>query len=151
MKINPSIEIEDMDGLPIPIVKVSAVCPHCKKQMEVDQKISMIVTNTNKNITLKSVCVNALLDEYEDEPKLSGMDKQKRGKLADKIYAAKDDIDLTPKEISLLQDLIGKKNKTLTVTRAYELLDPTEEKENEEDKPAKNNNKKKAKATKKSN
>ena len=132
MKINPSIEIEDMEGLPIPIVKVSAVCPHCKNQMEVDQKIAMIVTNTDKNITLKSVCVDALLDEYNDEPKLSGMDKQKRGKLADRIYAAKNEIDLTPKEISLLQDLIGKKNKTLIVTRAYELLDPTDEKKEQE-------------------
>jgi len=137
MKIRPSIEIEDMEGLPIPIVKLSAICPHCKKQMEVDQKINMIVTNTDKNITLKSVCVNALLDEYDDEPKLSGMDKQKRGKLADRIYTAKGDMDLTPKEITLLQELIGKKNKTLIVTRAYEILDPPEKEKNDEQKKSK--------------
>ena len=149
MKIKPSVEIENMEGQSMPINELKAICPHCKKHMEVDQKINMILHNTGKNVTLKSVCVNALLDEYDDEPKLSGMDKQKRGKLADRIYTAKGDMDLTPKEITLLQELIGKKNKTLIVTRAYELLDPTEE-ENEKDKPAKNNNEKKSKAAKKS-
>ena len=90
MKIKPSVEIENMEGQSMPINELKAICPHCKKHMEVDQKINMILHNTGKNVTLKSICVDALLETYEDEPKLDGMEKQKRGKLADKIYSAKD-------------------------------------------------------------
>ena len=60
------------------------------------------------------------------------MEKQKRGKLADKIYSAKDKIDLSAEEITELKKLIGKRETVLAVNRAYELLDPTPQEEKPE-------------------
>lgn len=112
MKIKPYIEIEDMDGQPMPdSVKEDA-----------------------KNFTLKTACVNALYAQFEDEKGLSGEEKIKRYNLAEKIYAAKDkeEVDLKAEEITLLKNLIGKAYGALIVGRTYELLDPVEEKDEPE-------------------
>jgi len=107
MKINPLIEIEDMDGQPMP-----------------DS-----VGKDAKNFTLAKCCVNALYAQFEDEKNLSGEEKIKRYNLAEKIYAAKDKIDVTAENIALLKKLIGKAYGALIVGRAYELLDPVEDKD----------------------
>jgi len=131
MEINPSVQIEDMEGQPIPINKITATCPHCKKSLEVEQ-LRGIIEDTGKKVTLKSVCVDSLLAQYKGEENMEGMEKQKRGKLADKIYSAKDKIDLSAEEITELKKLIGKRETVLAVNRAYELLDPTPQEEKPE-------------------
>ena len=74
------------------------------------------------SIILKSLTINALEGNFEDERNLLGEEKDKRGLLADKIFAG-GEIDVTPEEIVLIKQLIGKAFPTLLVTRAYQLLD----------------------------
>ena len=135
MEIKPYIEIEDLEGQPIPITETKAICPHCSKPIPFNAELGGIIVKTDKNITLKTVCVNSLMRQYEDEKNLNGEEKLKRGLLAERIYKAKKTIDLTVDELKLLKDLIGKNPQynPLFVMRAYELLDPvkkeTEKKE----------------------
>ena len=127
MEINPSVEIEDLEGQPIPITKIAAACPHCNKTLKVDDQFRGIIENTGKNVTLKSICVNALSVQYKGEENLEGMEKQKRGKLAEKIFSTKNNetLHLTSGEVEDLKKFIGKNYDPITVLRAYELLDPT--------------------------
>lgn len=140
MEIKPSVEIVDFKDQPIPITKIATACPHCKKRLEVDDQFRGIIVNTGENVTLKSVCVNALSLLYKGEENLEGMEKQKRGKLAEKIFLTKDNdtIHITSGEVEDLKKFIGKKDDPITVMRAYELLDPTPT----EEKPPKKKKKK---------
>lgn len=108
MKIKPYIEIEDMDGQPMP------------GGTEKDSKM----------FTLKTACINGLYAQFEDEKNLSGEEKIKRYNLAEKIYSAKDkdEVDLKAEEITLLKKLIAKAYGALIVGRCWELLDPGEKK-----------------------
>ena len=126
MEIKPYIEIEDLEGQPIPITETKAICPHCNKQIPFNAELGGIVIKTNKNVTLKTICINSLMSGYEDEKNLSGEEKLKRGLLAERIYTAKKIVDLTVEELKLLKDLIGKNPQynPLYIMRAYELLDP---------------------------
>jgi len=129
MEIKPSVEIEDFEGQPMPITKIATACPHCNGKLDVDSQMRGIIENTGKNLTLKTVCVNALSAQYRGEENIEGMEKLKRGKLAEKIFSAKnnENIHLSNEEINDLKILIGKKDDPLIVLRAYELLDPTPE------------------------
>jgi hypothetical protein len=84
-------------------------------------------------LTLQTVCVNALLSE-DPAKKVSGVDKKKRGDLADRIYAQEDKegVSVDIKELSLLKDLIGEVYPPIIVKRAWDLLDPPDD-ENDED------------------
>ncbi len=79
-------------------------------------------------LRLKAVATDALLAQLpnaQGQPEqLSGSDKVKHGMLAEKIYTAKEPIALTAEEIALLKDRIARHATSLTVMRAYALLDP---------------------------
>lgn len=112
MKVDFTIEIENLEGMPIPITEMNESGKEKK---------------TGKNVTLKSVSVNALYSMLEDEKKLSGEDKVKRHIIAEKIYKSTGAIDIKAKEIVLLKELIGKIYSPLIVARSYELLEKEEE------------------------
>lgn len=100
MKINFSIEIEDLEGNPIP------------------------KSETNKtNATVGSCCINALMASYEDEKGLSGDDKVKRLNLAQKIHSDKSEYEYTAEDVVLLKKLVGKAYAPLVVGRVYEVLE----------------------------
>ena len=122
MKINPGIEIENMEGLAIPITEVKGVCPKCGELLNV-QSMRGVQIETGKNLTLRDICVNSLMETYPDEKNLSGMEKLRRGKLAEKIFAGTESTDLTPEEMVLTKKLIGLKYGPLFVMRSYELLE----------------------------
>lgn len=140
MEINPQIDIEDLAGEPIEETKVTTFCHKCNTELTINN-IGQIVAPTGKKVKLRNLCVNALSDNYKDA---DGMERLRRGKLAEKIYTSKGKIDLESEDISLLKDLIGKKYDPVFVHRAYELLDPTSDGE-EEDKPAPKKKRKKDK------
>ena len=132
MEIHPNIEIEDLEGQPIPITEQKGICPHCGGELVV-KSLQGVVHETGKNITLKSVCVNALLGTYPDEKNISGVKKCERATLAEKIFLTKDKVRIVSDDITLLKRLIALSNSPLIVKRAFEFFDPPEELEEPEE------------------
>lgn len=76
----------------------------------------------DEEITLKGVCVSALMAAFPDE-KLPGTDKLKRFRLADAIYSANGPLEVSSEDISLLKKLVGDGWGVLIVGRALPLLE----------------------------
>lgn len=74
-------------------------------------------------LLLGKVARRALLATYPDEPNLSGEEKYKRGKLADRLWLNGKET-LSVEDVALLKKLISKGYGPLIVTRALDLLDP---------------------------
>lgn len=75
------------------------------------------------DLTLGAVATNALLMPYEDERNLSGDEKVKRFKLAQRIHDAAGEVDISAEEITLLKSLIAKAYTALVVGQAYAILE----------------------------
>ncbi len=73
-------------------------------------------------LRLRAVATNALLSAFQDEQQLSGEDKIKRWKLAQRIHA-EDAVNLTAEEIALTKKLIAKGYATLISAQAWEMLE----------------------------
>ena len=91
-----------------------------------NQPIKNITGEDIKDLTLKTVSVEALLATFDDERSLSGEEKAKRYLLATRIYANPEDIDLTVEEIAKIKQLIGKGYGPLVVGQAWEILEGRE-------------------------
>ena len=86
------------------------------------QTIKNIKGEEIKDLTLKSISVEALLATFDDERSLSGEEKAKRYLLATRIYA-NDELDLTVEEVAKIKQLIGKGYGALVVGQAWEMLE----------------------------
>lgn len=75
----------------------------------------------DEEVTLRSVCVNALLSEFQNENS-TGEDKVKRYELAKRIYE-NDELELEAKQIALLQERVGKNYLPLIVGQATKMLE----------------------------
>ncbi len=75
-----------------------------------------------KDVCLSTVCVEALLAQYPDEPSLSKADKIKRGRLAERIIDQAE-VEMTVEETALMQNLVAKAYGTLVVMRADAMLE----------------------------
>ena len=89
-----------------------------------NQPIHNIQGEDIKDLTLKSISVEALLATFSDEQSLSGEEKAKRYLLATRIYADSEGLDLTVEEIAKIKQLIGKGYGPLIVGQTWEMLDP---------------------------
>ena len=94
-----------------------------------NQPIKNIQGEEIKDLTLKTVSVEALLATFSDEQSLSGEEKAKRYVLATRIYANSEELDLTVEEISKIKQLIGKGYGPLVVGQAWEILEGKKERE----------------------
>lgn len=77
-----------------------------------------------KTLTVGGVCVTALMTSPPKE-ELSTDEKLKRGLLAEQIYLSERDgkeLDLTPEQLTLCRNLIGKFFTQIVVLPAYRLL-----------------------------
>ena len=92
---------------------------------------------TNEDLCLKDVCANALLGLFDDERKLEGKEKLRRYQLANKIYGAKEPIELKSEEITLLKTLVSKAYAALISGQVWKILDPAEKAEPEQKEPKK--------------
>ncbi len=79
------------------------------------------ILDGGKVTTLRVVAINALMAAYTDEQNLSGEDKLKRWKIAQRIHS--DEEDFSVEEIALIKKLVGKAYNTLIVGQAYEMLE----------------------------
>lgn len=73
----------------------------------------------DREVTIGSIAVNALLTPYEDERNLSGDDKVKRFRLAQSIHDAVGEIEVTVEQVALLKSLIAKAYTPLIVGQAW--------------------------------
>lgn len=78
-------------------------------------------------LTMREVCVEALLSTYDDEVHLTGQEKFARYKLARVVDANDEDglTSLTTEDIVLLKSLISKKYVPLVIGQAFEILEQT--------------------------
>lgn len=106
-------ELKQLDGSPLPVSKV-----HPQTGFPVD---------TDERWTLRRAITNALNGQYEDE-KIDGAEKSKRGLLAFDIHSAKQPVDLSAEEITLIKTLAGKAYGPLMVAQVWRLIDPPAEK-----------------------
>lgn len=79
-----------------------------------------------QKFTLKKICIDSLLGNFEDEKDLSGEDKLKRYELAMKIKAG-GEIELASEDIASLKKLIGKRYNALVVGQAWNILENKDE------------------------
>ena len=106
MKRNFNTTLKTLDGKPIK-----------EQYVDADGKTA------DRDVTLSTVAVNALLAGYEDERNLAGDDKVKRFKLAQLINDADGEVEVTAEQVSLLKTLIAKGYTPLVVGQAYEILE----------------------------
>lgn len=113
-KLLKSMKVSDGNGKIID-AKVVSVLPN--KNFEVERLAK------EAPITFKDICVRALHAMRKDE-KIDGVEKEKRGALAKRIFNAKKEVDIELDEAKLLKDLIGKDGSPLVVHQSYQILDP---------------------------
>lgn len=74
-----------------------------------------------KNLTLRSVCVGALMGITDSDKNMTGAEKNKRFLLALKLQD--DTVELQAEDIVLLKERIGLMYNTLVTGRAWQLLE----------------------------
>ena len=74
-------------------------------------------------LVLRTVLINALMAQFENEQNLEGTKKIKRYMLAQKL-STNDSVELEAEEIAMLKDLTGKAYATVAVGGIWALLDP---------------------------
>lgn len=77
-----------------------------------------------KEVTLGSVCVEALLLNYSEEGPISGEEKKSRWDLASKISKV-EPTEMVIEEVALIKKLIGRAYGAAVVGPAYTLLEGT--------------------------
>lgn len=82
--------------------------------------------NENADLTLRSVCIEALMAIFKDEENLSGEDKLKRYDLGMIIHSANGAVDLRVEDVALLKKLVGKGYAPIIVGQVWNLLDKKE-------------------------
>lgn len=114
MKIDFNQGLSRLDGSPLEMV--TETCPTCGRPREATVA------------TLRGICTNALVAQFQDERNLSGEDKVKRYDLALKI-TNEDVLDLPHDDLALIQKLVAKMYGPLFVGQVWAMLDPKEEDE----------------------
>ena len=80
---------------------------------------SDVVGQNKQVVTVSQQCILALCVQEE----IDGIEKMKRGLLAEKIFKANGEVELTIEEIALLKHLSGKYLSTLGVMQIWRLLE----------------------------
>lgn len=78
-------------------------------------------------MTIKSVVVNLLdsVSTSKNGSALEGLEKRRRGQLADKIYAAEGLIDLSLEDRTVIKELVGSNCAPLVVNQIFPIIDPS--------------------------
>lgn len=113
MKIDFTKELYKLNGEPLLEIEVNE---------KGEQKLG-------EPLTLCTVAVAALHDQYPDEKVLPIKEKYERGEIASKIFKSDSNgLDLTTEEIALVKKLIGKRFGVLVVWQSESLLENKEPK-----------------------
>lgn len=99
MKLDPTTAICDLDGTPI--------------------------VEDGKPVDIGIIARRALLNLAPDEGGMAGAEKEKRFRLAMKLFD-QSPVELSAEEVVCVKDAIGKAFMPLIVGRAFQILDPSE-------------------------
>ena len=80
---------------------------------------SDVVGQNKQVVTVSQQCILALCVQEE----IDGIEKMKRGLLAEKIFKANGEVELTIDEVVLIKQLVGKYLSTLGVMQIWRLLE----------------------------
>ena len=83
-----------------------------------------IKDNDGKPFLLRDAAVVALDSLSQEDAKIDGKEKYRRGALATRIYGAAEPISLGLEEVKLVKDLIGRAYGPRIVVEAWDMLDP---------------------------
>jgi len=108
MKINFAQPLTTIEGTPL--MRTTQSCPTCGRAAE------------SEPLTLRSVCTNALLTQTQDEANLPGEEKVRRYNLALQI-SNEDVVDISPKDVGLVQELVARWYTPLVVGQVWGMLD----------------------------
>jgi hypothetical protein len=111
MKRNLNVALKNLNGTPV----TEAVI----EQLEPGKPVVQSVTT----MTAAMACGDALNTLFEDERTLPGIEKHKRGKLAQRVYDAKGEIDLSTEDIAEIKKCLGKKYNPLIVCQVFDILE----------------------------
>jgi len=78
-----------------------------------------------KEITIKSICVNSLMVNDPKE-RINGEEKLKRYDLATKIFKSEGELELSAEEVVLIKKLVGDNMSTLVVGFVFRILEGEE-------------------------
>ncbi len=80
-----------------------------------------VIGEDQKPVHFRTVCINALMAQLEEDKNLSGEDKVNAYTLAQRIFND-DECDLTPEDLTLLKARVGKCYGPQIVGPAFQLL-----------------------------
>jgi hypothetical protein len=80
-----------------------------------------------ETFTLRDAAVVALDASFDEDKKLEGKEKYRRGHLASRIYGCKEPIALDVDDVKLVKDLIGRAFGPRIVKEAWDLLEGNKE------------------------
>lgn len=118
-KIDMTQVLKTMGGIPLKQTELLGMDKHGRE----------IRKETEEPVTLGAVCVNALLDPRNDDPKTTGEIKLARFLLAQSIYQAKvsqEPIEIGNSDIAMIKKLVSNVFPSLVVGQTYLLLDQKE-------------------------
>ena len=76
---------------------------------------------------LRDAATTALDANFDDDKRLEGKEKYRRGALAKRIYGCKEPINLNVDDLKLVKDMVGRAFGPHVVMVVWDLLDPTDE------------------------
>lgn len=123
LMIDVAMELQKRDGDVLRYdqkIKDVGLCPVCSAKVA-------DMANSGEHMTLGSIVVNLLdsVSTTKDGLPLDGMEKRRRGLLADKIYGSDGPTELSVDDLSLLKQLVGDNCAPIVVKQLFPILDPS--------------------------
>ena len=82
-----------------------------------------ITGGMKNNLTLGAIAVDAVLRPFEADQNVSGVEKMARWDLAQRIYKATDETDISSEEAVLLKNLIARAFPVMVAGQACKMID----------------------------
>ena len=82
-----------------------------------------ITGGVKKNLTLGAIAVDAVLRPFEADAQVPGVEKMARWDLAQRIYKATDEVDISSEEAVLLKNLIARAFPVMIAGQACKMID----------------------------
>jgi hypothetical protein len=82
-----------------------------------------VTDGRKKNLTLGAISVDAILRPFEADQNVSGVEKMARWDLAQRIYKATDETDISSEEAVLLKNLIARAFPVMVAGQACKIID----------------------------
>lgn len=132
MKIDFSKILIGLDGEAI--TEFEKEEPTIEVPEEIQKSINLINQYLNKDrkqidIHLRKVCFRAMKAQVKGQENMEPEEKYKRGKLAERIFDSTEPLEITPEELKMIREQIGKVYSIDVMAPCWDLLDVKEKAE----------------------